>query len=264
MHILRSNLLRETKVNSTGNELPTSVLIWSFDCGKRHGFFSTLQSSLITPSEAALSLRLLAWARVTGEILILLFWKGRRLALSVTTGPLVRDAQLESVKPASLAAHGAVKPVGKSKADSSTWIKAPEVGAFMKYQKVTEVIPDWLLSYWRAAMFQLGASADPTWSMREWSRVSHSLPRASLCPAVKIVGCLVHSRDIDEHSLCTTGDPEQQWANVTATWAFEVFVLDTEWKCGVRIHSSSCEPLWQSAERVWHFVTHLFRERKFL
>lgn len=63
---------------------------------------------------------LLAWARAAGEILILLFLKGRRLALSVTTGPLLRDARLESFEPASLAAHGAVKSVGESKADSST------------------------------------------------------------------------------------------------------------------------------------------------
>lgn len=132
MHVLRSSRLGETKVDSAGNKLPTRVLIWSFDCGKQRAFSFTLQSSLVTPSEAALWLQLLAWARVTGEILILPFLKGRRLALSVTTGPLVRDAQLESFKPASLAAHGAVKSVGKSKSDSSTWIRAPEVGAFMK------------------------------------------------------------------------------------------------------------------------------------
>lgn len=88
--------------------------------GEQRGFFFTLQSSLITPSEAALWLRLLAWARAAGEILILLFLKGRRLALSVTTGPLLRDARLEGFEPASLAAHGAVKSVGESKADSST------------------------------------------------------------------------------------------------------------------------------------------------
>lgn len=37
-----------------------------------------------------------AWAKVTGEILILLFLKDRRLALSELTGPLGRGAQLES------------------------------------------------------------------------------------------------------------------------------------------------------------------------
>lgn len=44
------------------------------------------------------------WAKVTGKILILLLLKGRSLALSVLTGPLVKGALLEGFHPANLAA----------------------------------------------------------------------------------------------------------------------------------------------------------------
>lgn len=45
-------------------------------------------------------------AKVTGKILILPLLKGRRLALSVLMGPMVRGALLEGFHPANLAAPG--------------------------------------------------------------------------------------------------------------------------------------------------------------
>ena len=44
-------------------------------------------------------------AKFIGKILILLFLKGRRPALSLLMGPFVRGAQLEGFRPANLAAY---------------------------------------------------------------------------------------------------------------------------------------------------------------
>lgn len=114
------------------------VLIWSFDWGKQCGFFFTLHSSLTSPSEADPWSRLLAWAQVTGEILILilLFGKGRSLALSVLTGPLVTSVQLGGLDLPTWPHTGCCKVNGQEQQSLNT---TPAVSAFMKYQKVTEV-----------------------------------------------------------------------------------------------------------------------------
>lgn len=81
------------------------VLILSFDLGKQRGPVFILQSSLTSP-KADPSMSLHTGAKVTGKILILPLLKGRRLALSVLMGPMVRGALLEGFHPANLAAPG--------------------------------------------------------------------------------------------------------------------------------------------------------------
>lgn len=81
--------------------------------------FFTLQSSLTSPSEADLLSRLLAWAQVTGEILGLLFRKGRSLALLLPIEPLVVGAQLGGLDLPTWLHTGCLKSTGRNKADNS-------------------------------------------------------------------------------------------------------------------------------------------------
>lgn len=79
--------------------------------------FFTLQSSLTSPSEADLLLRLLAWPQVTGEILILLFRKGsgfvtanRTFGDGCSVGKLHLPTWLHT---------GCLKSLSRNKADNS-------------------------------------------------------------------------------------------------------------------------------------------------